>query len=219
MGPRSRPLTPRARFITFEGGEGGGKTTQAQRLRDALQKRGINVVVTREPGGAPGAEQIRTLLVAGAKDRWDPLAEAMLHFAARCEHVAKTIRPALAEGTWVLCDRFTDSTMAYQGYAQGVGPARIKRMAAAALGSFKPDLTLVLDLPVTLGLRREAARAEGLGEVRYSRMGLAFHRTVRSAFLEIAAGAPQRCVVVNARPSADTVQANIWTIVAERLLG
>jgi len=204
----------RGRFITLEGGEGAGKSTQVLRLAAVLEAAGHQIVVTREPGGSPGAEAIRGLLVEGATDRWDAVTEAMLHFAARRDHLRLTIRPALERGAWVVCDRFADSTRAYQGLVQGAGLDVVDRLHAIAVGDLAPDLTLVLDLPVEEGLRRAASRG---GENRYERMGLAFHRRLREAFLEIAAAAPERCVVVDADADADTVARRIATVVAERL--
>jgi dTMP kinase len=202
------------RLITLEGGEGGGKTTHCERLRKALLARGVAAVSTREPGGSLGAEEIRALLVSGAPGRWDPLAEALLHFAARRDHVAATIRPVLDAGTWVICDRFTDSTMAYQGYAQGVGREAIERLEQTVLGDLRPALTIILDLPVEAGLHRE--RQAG-GKDRYARFGIDFHRHVREAFLDIAKREPKRCAVVDATKSIDVVGAEILHIVEQRL--
>ena len=172
------------RFITLEGGEGAGKSTQARRLaswiRGAFE---VEVVVTREPGGAPGAEAIRMLLVDGEPDRWDSGTEVLLHFAARREHVLKTIRPALEEGRWVISDRFTDSTRAYQGLVQGAGLEFVEEIGCLAVGDTVPDLTFILDLPVDEGLLRAARRG---GTNRYERMGRAFHERLRGTFLDIA---------------------------------
>ena len=203
-----------AKFITLEGGEGGGKTTQAKRLVEALASAGIRAVATREPGGAPGAEEVRSLLVSGAPARWDPLTEALLHFAARREHLQRTIHPALAAGTWVVCDRFTDSTMAYQGYAQGLGRDTVERLESLVQGGRRPDLTLILDLPVEAGLAREQQRG---GSDRYARMGAEFHGRVRDAFRNIARREPQRCALIDATLPVDDVAAAIWTKVRERL--
>jgi len=169
----------RGRFITLEGGEGAGKSTQIKRLTARLAARGIEAVATREPGGTPGAEAIRSLLVTGDVARWDAVTETLLHYAARREHVEKTVRPALARGAWVISDRFADSTMAYQGHAGAVGAARVAALHKLVLGDFQPDLTLILDLPVQVGLARAKARA-GI-EDRYERMGLAFHEALRKA--------------------------------------
>lgn len=204
----------RGRFITLEGGEGAGKSTQTVRLTEALADAGIDAVATREPGGAPGAEHIRELLVNGLPDRWTPMTEALLHFAARADHVAATIEPALAAGRWVVSDRFTDSTVAYQGYAEGLGADRIAALADIVLDGLRPDLTLILDLPVDFGLERAAGR--GGGEDRYERMGTAFHQTLRDGYLEIAAGEPERCVVIDANAAADVVAAQIRAAVGAK---
>ncbi len=205
----------RGRFITFEGGEGAGKSTQIDLLAEALVRVDIPVCRTREPGGSPGAEEIRRLLVTGATDRWDPLSEALLHFAARRDHLNAVIRPRLAAGDWVLCDRFADSTMAYQGYGHGLGRATIERLYALVAGDFAPDLTLILDLPVETGLQRAAARNDG--EDRYERLGRAFHDRLRAAFQEIAAREPDRCVLLDARGDIAAVQNLIRATIADRL--
>ncbi|MBT3396258.1 MAG: dTMP kinase, partial [Alphaproteobacteria bacterium] len=197
------------RFITFEGGEGSGKSTTTAALVTSLSASGLSVLATREPGGAPGAEHIRSLLVSGAVDRWDPMAEALLHFAARREHLEHTIRPALEDGTWVVCDRFYDSTMAYQGYGQGLGPVAVRNLQFVALGDFAPDLTIVLDIPPQDGLGREI-NSDASDETRYGRMGAEFHARVRDGFLAIAAAEPDRCVVIDAAQSLDDVQDAIW---------
>ena len=204
----------RGRFITLEGGEGAGKTVQAARLRDALEARGVGTVLTREPGGSPGAEEIRRLLVSGPVERWEPLAEAMLHAAARRDHLLHTIEPALERGLWVISDRFVDSMIVYQGYGQGADLGVMERLSALSLGGFAPDLTVVLDIPVTEGLKRAAARA---GSNRYERMGTDFHETVRRGFLARAESDERRYAVVDATADADTVARAILEIVAARL--
>jgi dTMP kinase len=206
------------RFITLEGGEGAGKSTQVKRLVARLSALGIDVVQTREPGGTPGAEAIRGLLVTGDTARWEPTTETLLHYAARTEHVSKTVKPALARGAWVISDRFADSTMAYQGYAGQVGRDAVAALHHLVLGDFQPDLTLILDLPVDVGLRRAGSRANASGstEDRYERMGLRFHEALRSAFLDIATREPERCRVVDAGGDADTVAAALWAAVAAR---
>jgi len=206
---------PRGRFITLEGGEGAGKSTQIRRLADWLRSRGKGVVATREPGGAPGAEAIRTLLVTGATGRWQPVTEAMLHYAARHEHVATTILPALERGDWVLCDRFADSTVAYQGYGLGVDVAVLRDLHRLAVGPLTPDLTLVLDIPPAQGLGRTRLRPGD--EDRYERMDAGFHERLRLGFLDIAAAEPDRCAVIDATADADTVWRSIRSKVAERL--
>jgi len=201
------------RFITFEGGEGAGKSTQIRRLADRLETSGLKVIQTREPGGSPGAEEIRSLLVTGEGDRWTGMTEVLLHFAARADHLARVIRPALAAGTWVLCDRFVDSSMAYQGFAQGLGRPVIADLTTFVVGETMPDLTLILDLPVAEGLARAGGRGEG--EDRYEKMGTAFHDDLRQAFLSIAAEAPDRCRVIDATADIETVSQAIWAEAAE----
>ena len=207
------------RFITLEGGEGAGKSTQISRLAGELESAGVDVVRTREPGGSTGAEHIRALLVEGDVGRWQPMSEALLHFAARADHVAKVIRPALEAGKWVLCDRFADSTMAYQGYGHGLGPVVIHDLYQLVLGDFHPDLTIVLDLDVTIGLGRAAERAKELtaGEDRYERMDIAFHQRLRDGFLAIAKAEPERCAVIDASLEAGDVFATLREVVSERL--
>ena len=205
----------RGRFITLEGGEGAGKSTQIRLLAEALRGDGIAVTTTREPGGAPGAERIRTLLVDGATDRWDGVSEALLHFAARREHLVRTVWPALDRGDWVISDRFADSTMAYQGYGLGLGRALVESLYAQAVGDFRADLTLILDLPVEQGLARAAARNGG--GTRYERMGVDFHRRLREGFLDIARREPDRCVVIDATLPIETVARAMLAAVRERL--
>jgi dTMP kinase len=202
------------RFITFEGGEGAGKSTQIARLADWLRGRGMDVLVTREPGGAPGAEMIRKLLVEGSPERWEPMTEVLLHYAARRDHLARTVWPALDRGRWVLSDRFADSTVVYQGHAQGIATDHIGRLHALVVGDFSPDLTLVLDVPVEAGLARAAAR-RGV-EGRYETFGPAFHQKVRDGFLAIAAAEPQRCVVIDATGEIDAVAEAVRQAVADR---
>jgi dTMP kinase len=205
----------RGTFITLEGGEGSGKSTQARRLAAALRAAGREVVETREPGGTPGAEAIRALLVEGEPGRWTPMTEALLHFAARADHVARLIGPALDRGAVVVCDRFVDSTIAYQGAGQGVPDEALTMLNTAVLGKLKPDLTLVYDLPVPVGLARAAARRNGAA--RYESMGPAFHETVRKAFLAFARNEPDRCVVVDATADVDEVARRTLAAVSTRL--
>jgi dTMP kinase len=202
------------RFVTLEGGEGAGKSTQAKLLVDALGAAGIPALATREPGGTPAAEEIRALLVTGEPDRWDAIAETLLHFAARRQHVVDRVAPTLARGTWVVSDRFADSTLAYQGYAQGVGRAVVEAIRQATLGELVPDLTLVLDLPAELGLHRARQRADGVS--RYERLPIDRHRALRDAFLDIARREPERCRVVDATGDVASVQAAIRAVVAGR---
>ncbi|MES1197181.1 MAG: dTMP kinase [Pseudomonadota bacterium] len=190
------------RFITLEGGEGVGKSTLARGLSDALRARGHDVVQTREPGGAPGADEIRALLVRGDVARWSAMEEALLFATARSNHLAHTIRPALARGAWVVCDRFYDSTRAYQVAAGGLDPKALDALNAL-IQAPAPDLTLVLDLDSDAGLSR--SRGAAAGEDRFERKDAAFHARVRAAFLEIAAVEPARCVVIDAAQPADHV--------------
>jgi dTMP kinase len=201
-------------FISIEGGEGAGKSTQLARLARALRQSGREVVATREPGGTEEAEALRALLVGGAPGRWEPIAETLLHYAARAQHVARLVRPALERGAAVLSDRFADSTMAYQGFGQGVPRDAIRAIHAASLGRFAPDLTLILDLPVETGLGRAAGRQ---ATNRYERFDVAFHARVRAGFLAIAREEPERCVVIDARRPPDAVWAAIVAAVRGRL--
>ncbi|MBL28942.1 MAG: dTMP kinase [Rhodospirillaceae bacterium] len=206
----------RGRFITFEGGEGSGKTPQSARLVDWLSARGIAVRRTREPGGTPGAEAIRDLVVKGADGRWSALAETLLMFAARDDHLRQVIRPALEAGEWVVCDRFVDSTIAYQGYGRGLGRAAVDDIAAVVVGDTRPDLTLILDLPPSVGLARAAARRGT--ETRFESLDRTFHDRLRAGFLEIAAAEPDRCAVVDAGAGdTDAIFAAVSRIVAEKL--
>jgi dTMP kinase len=202
----------RGRFITLEGGEGAGKSTQARILAERLAARSLPVLLTREPGGAPGAEAVRTVLLGAGP--WDGVAECMLHFAARREHVARSVGPALDAGAWVVCDRFADSTLAYQCFGQGVPRAVWEALAGAALGALRPDLTVVLDLPPETGLARAAARGE---TNRYEALDPAFHARVRAGFRAIAAAEPSRCVVADATDSPEGVAAAILSAVQSRL--
>lgn len=207
-------MTPR--FITFEGGEGAGKSTQVKRLAERLRAATVDPVLTREPGGCPGAEDIRALLVQGEPGRWSPLTEALLNYAARREHLDRTILPALKAGRWVISDRFADSTVAYQGYGHGLGAETIAKIHALVVGDFAPDLTLILDIPVKAGLERAIARAGN--ETRYERMDGGFHERMRQGFLDIARREPKRCAVIDAGRDVDTVAADVWAAVQSRLL-
>jgi dTMP kinase len=202
-------------FITFEGGEGAGKSTQIRRLTERLRAAGRDIVLTREPGGSPGAESIRELLLNGAVDRWSPLTEALLMNAARRDHIERVIAPALARGAVVLCDRFADSTRAYQGAGGAVDAAIIAQLESAVVGEMRPDLTLIFDLPVAEGLRRALSRNGG--EERFEAKGEAFHERLRAAYLDIARSEPDRCVVIDAAASLDAVEAAIAVAVAPRL--
>lgn len=205
-------------FITFEGGEGAGKSTQIRMLRDALRVKGHDVVLTREPGGTPEAERIRDVVVAPGH-RFTPLAEALLYYAARAEHLTHLIRPARSGGAVVLCDRFLDSTAAYQSVASGLHNDVLETLKALVVGPDMPDLTLILDLPPQKGLARAVARARELGEAtsRYENMDIGFHHSLRQAFLDIAKAEPLRCVVIDADASVDLVHQRVRAAVATRL--
>ena len=209
---RAAAASGRGRFITLEGGEGAGKSTQARVLAETLSARGLPVLLTREPGGAPGAEAIRNVLLGSGP--WDGVAECMLHFAARREHVARSVGPALEAGMWVVCDRFADSTLAYQCFGQGVPRAVFDALAETALGPLRPDLTLILDLPPESGLARAAARGE---TNRYEALDPAFHARVSAGFLAIAEAEPRRCIVLDAAGSPEDVAAAISAAVQKRL--
>ncbi len=193
----------RGQFITFEGGEGAGKSTQVKRLAATLAARGLEVVSTREPGGSPGAEAIRDLVLNGAADRWSPSTETLLMYASRRDHIERVIRPALTRGAWVLCDRFADSTRAYQGAGGGVDPAFITALETHVLEEVRPDLTLIFDLPPSVGLERAMARG---GEMRFESKGLDFHERLRAGFLAIAQAEPHRCALIDATMPMDTVE-------------
>jgi dTMP kinase len=203
------------RFITLEGGEGTGKSTQAARLAERLGAAGHEIVATREPGGSPGAEAIRGLLVVGPPELWSPLSETLLMYAARRDHIERVIDPALKRDAWVVCDRFLDSTRAYQGAGGGAAPSLIAALEREIVGDLMPDLTMVLDLPVAVGLERAARRVGG--EHRFESKGTAFHERLRQAFLDIAAAESARCVVIDAAGSPDEVDAAIWRAVETRL--
>lgn len=205
----------RARFITFEGGEGSGKTTQMQRLAHRLEPLVGAVVTTREPGGSPGAEQIRNLLVNGPPERWSAETETLLMYAARRDHIERFISPAIRHGSWVLCDRFHDSTRAYQGAGGGAPAALIDALEYTVLTGLKPDLTLILDLPVQIGLARAAARNDG--EARFESKGREFHERLREGFRHIALREPERCAIIDAEGPVEVVQERIWSAVSERL--
>lgn len=208
----------RGKFITFEGGEGSGKSTQAKYLFDALNSAGISALHTREPGGTDGAEEIRKLLVSGETGRWDKLTETLLYFAARRDHVEKLIRPSLDRGEWVICDRFTDSTIAYQCYGEGVSIELVNGLQKIILGDFLPDMTFILDIESEKGIERVHARqGKGSGrEDRYERMGSVFHRNVRRGFLEVAKMHKKRCVVLNGEKTIKELHAEIISAVNQR---
>jgi dTMP kinase len=204
------------RFITFEGGEGGGKSTQIRLLAERLRQSDREVVSTREPGGSEGAESLRGLLVKGAADRWSPMTETLILYAARCDHLERVIRPGIGRGAWVISDRFADSTRAYQGAAGGVDPNFIDHLEQTVLGTTTPDLTLILDLPPEEGLRRAGRRGDD--ETRFEDKGLTFHRRLREEFLAIASAEPNRCVVIDASAPLQDVSEAIWAVVTSRLV-
>jgi len=208
-------MTGRGRLITVEGGEGAGKSTQVDLLLAALGQAGIAATRTREPGGSDGAEAIRRLLLDGETERWDAVGEALLLVAARRDHVVRLIRPALDRGVWVVCDRFVDSTLAYQGYGRGLPIADLLALHNFALGDFAPDLTLILDLPVAEGLAR-AGRRSGNAD-RFERLDAAFHERLRQGFLQIAADNPERCVVIDAAGDQGSIHRAVLAAVAARL--
>lgn len=201
-------------FITFEGGEGGGKTTQSRLLAHSLKEAGHAVLQTREPGGTKGAEQIRELLVKGDAARWDAVTECLLHTAARRDHVEKMIKPALASGGVVICDRFVDSTIAYQGYGQGLGEEFIATLHQLAIGGLMPDLTILLDIAPNQGIGRANSRKDGNN--RYEDMELAFHTKLREGFVAMASRKPQRFLVIDASASIGKIQSKIWSEVCTR---
>ena len=202
-----------AKFISFEGGEGAGKSTQIQRLAAYIESCGKPVCTTREPGGSIGAEEIRGLLVEGEADRWDSTTETLLLAAARRSHMNDLITPALENGDWVLCDRFIDSTRAYQGYGQGLDLALIAQLQEIAVGNFSPDLTILLDISVEDGLARAASRG---GAARYEQMDISMHLRIREGFLKMAAAEPDRFVIVDAGQSIDAVSVEIKNCIAGR---
>jgi len=204
-------------FITFEGGEGTGKSTHIKRLAERLKSRTPELLVTREPGGTPEAEAVRALLVSGEASRWTATAEALLNYAAREAHLVQAIRPALARGGLVLCDRFMDSTRAYQGYAGNCAMTFIDALEEAIVGATRPDLTLIFDLDPQAGLQRAKARTSAVDENRYERKGPEFHQRVREGFLAIARGDPKRCRIIDASGPVETVSAQVWALASEAL--
>jgi dTMP kinase len=208
----------RGRFVTFEGGEGAGKSTQIRLLADRLRGQGIDIVVTREPGGSALAERLRALLLGGKAHDLGPLAEAALFSAARADHVDRLIRPAILNGQWVLSDRFADSTRVYQGAVGAVPMAQVAALEALALDGLKPDLTLVLDLPAEVGVRRANARRGAEVADRFERDDLAIHEARRQGFLALARAEPQRVAAIDADAAPDVVAGRVWAEVARRLL-
>jgi len=207
----------RGRFITFEGGEGTGKSTHAAMLAARLKSLGINVQLTREPGGSPGAEIMRYILLSGAVSSLGPNAEAVLFAAARDDHLNMLIRPALERGNWVVCDRFADSTRVYQGVAGNVDSRMIRAMERIVVGDTKPDLTLILDVPASEGMRRAAQRRGTAGADRFETESLAFHEKLRNGFFALASSEPDRCVLIDATLSKEEVGERIWRAVVNKL--
>lgn len=214
--PKADPQ--RGRFITFEGGEGSGKSTQIKILAERLQAEKLRAIVTREPGGSPGAEIIRHLVLSGVGKLLGADAETLLFAAARDDHVHAVIKPALEQGIWVLCDRFADSTRVYQGQLGNVLPGVLNAMERVTIGDLKPDLTVILDVPVEVGLQRAAARRGSGAPDRFEAEDVAFHRKLRDAYRAIAASDPQRCVVIDADADLDTVAARVWTALHDRAM-
>lgn len=197
----------RGQFITFEGGEGAGKSTQAKRLCDALQSAGVETLMTREPGGTFGAEAIRDLVLSGTEERWSGMTELLLMYAARLDHVEKLIKPALDRGVWVISDRFADSSLAYQGYARGLGADRVKAVHAAVMDNFQPDITILFDIDPILALKRVETRGEEMS--RFDKKDIAFHNILREAFLDIANDNAERIFTLDAGGNRDAIQNRI----------
>ena len=216
-GRREKSEDMRGRFITFEGGEGTGKSTHAAMLAARLKSLGINVQLTREPGGSPGAEIMRYILLSGAVSSLGPNAEAVLFAAARDDHLNTLIRPALERGNWVVCDRFADSTRVYQGVAGNVDSRMIRAMERIVVGDTKPDLTLILDVPASEGMQRAAQRRGTAGADRFETENLAFHEKLRNGFLTLASSEPDRCVLIDATLSKEEVGERIWRAVVNKL--
>ena len=206
----------RGRFITFEGGEGSGKSTHIKIIAERLNAAKLRAIVTREPGGSPGAEIIRHLVLSGMGKLLGPDAETLLFAAARDDHVRTVIKPALNRGIWVLCDRFSDSTRAYQGSLGKVAPEVLNAMERVTIGDLKPDLTIILDVPVEVAMQR-TARRRGSGEPdRFEAEDLKFHQDLRDAYRRIAAAEPQRCVLIDANGDVDMVAAKVWAALRDR---
>jgi dTMP kinase len=206
----------RGRFITFEGGEGSGKSTQIKTLAERLAAAKLHAIVTREPGGSPGAEVMRHLVLSGMGKLLGPDAETLLFAAARDDHVRTVIEPALKQGIWVLCDRFSDSTRVYQGSLGQVAPEVLNAMQRVTIGDLKPDLTVILDVPVEVGLKRAAGRRGAGAADRFEAEDVKFHQQLRDAYRRIAAAEPQRCVLIDATADPKVVALNIWSVLRDR---
>jgi dTMP kinase len=207
----------RGRFVTFEGGEGSGKSTQIKTLAQRLDAAKLRAIVTREPGGSPGAEIIRHLLLSGMGKLLGPDAETLLFAAARDDHVRTVIKPALSQGIWVLCDRFSDSTRVYQGRLGKVAPEFLDAMERVTIGDLRPDLTIILDVPVEVGMQRAAARRGAGAPDRFEAEDIRFHQDLREAYRQIAAAEPERCALIDANADPGTVAAGVWAALRERL--
>jgi dTMP kinase len=216
-------MTSSGTFITFEGGEGAGKTTQVNALAEMLTNQGYKAITTREPGGTAEAEKIRDLIVQRESGNWTPMAECLLIFAARVMHVSKVIAPALSEGKIVICDRFTDSTRAYQGYGRGMGLEIIETLQSLTINDLEPDITFVMDIDAKAGLERSSRRlaAESLGikqsEDRFENMDMSFHEALRNGFLEIAKASPDRCRIIDATQDSEVIAEKVLNAVTEAL--
>ena len=205
-------------FVTFEGGEGSGKSTQIKMLAGRLARDGIEAIVTREPGGSLGAEILRHLILSGVGKMLGPEAETLLFAAARDDHVRAVIAPSLARGQWVLCDRFYDSTRAYQGQLGKVDRALMDSLQRVTIGELKPDVTFILDVPVEVGIGRADARRGNTAPDRFEGESIAFHQGLRDAYQAIAAAEPDRCVLIDADRDADSVAAAIWAALQARVM-
>lgn len=208
------------RFITFEGGEGGGKSTQTRLLQDALASNGIESILTREPGGSAGAEEIRELIVTGSPDRWDPLTELCLLYAARRDHWLKVIKPKLEQGIWVISDRFADSSIVYQGYAGDIDIDTVLNIHNVVLGEVWPDLTIVLDLPPELGLERSYKRdtANNSKDTRFEKRELHFHNLLREGFQFLHSKSPDRICVIDGTKTIKEVEIEVFSIIKNRFV-
>jgi dTMP kinase len=212
------PNPKRGRFITFEGGEGAGKSTQITRLADNLAGRGVRALVTREPGGSPGAEIVRHLVLSGVGKVLGASGEALLFAAARDDHVHCVIAPALKQGQWVLCDRFTDSTRVYQGKLGAADINLIRAMERVTIGELQPDLTIILDVPAEVGLARAAKRRGEEAPDRFEAEDINFHRRLRDAYRQVAIEEPNRCVLIDATQDVEAIARRVWSVVGSRFM-